>query len=263
MALKRTVELIKAGQQFGRWTAKEDQQYSFTKKLMCECACGTQRMALVENLRAGRSKSCGCINKEVLRASAAKRRKHHLSPGDVYGRLTVVDATDYTKVKCACVCGNTTFPTASALYGSNTRSCGCLHRDNAIAMGKRHQSAGGFSEHTLYGTWQRKVLSSEVVHEPWRTNATLFIKEVEAEIGPRPKGLWFRLRNEQLGVVPGNIFWGARGLNKGQKVHLTADQKREIVRMVEAGTYQYEVARLFNVSASLVSSVCRDPRFVQ
>ena len=263
MTVKKVAELIKAGDQFGRWTAQEDQQYIFTKKVRCKCSCakGTERLTNVENLRAGRSKSCGCINKEILASSGKNRRKHHLNPGDEYGRLTVVNADDYSRVECKCVCGNTTFPTASALYGNNTRSCGCLHRENARAMGKQHQTAQGLSEHTLYGTWQRKVQGHESVHEPWRTNAKQFIKDVEAEIGPRPAGRWFRLKNEELGVVPGNIFWGARGLSKGQKVRLNTIQKHEIVALVASGKMQYEVARAYGVSASLVSSICKDDRY--
>lgn len=265
MTVKKVAELIKAGDQFGRWTAQEDQQYIFTKKVRCKCSCakGTERLTNVENLRAGRSKSCGCINKEILASSGKNRRKHHLKPGDVYGRLTVVKADLYTKVECKCVCGNTTTVTASALYGNNTRSCGCLHKENASAMGKRHQAADGLSEHTLYGTWQRKVQSYEHIYDPWRTSAAQFIKDVEAEIGPRPAGRWFRLKHEEKGVVPGNIYWGTRGLNKGQKVHLSTAQKHEIVALVAGGAYQYEVARKYNVSASLVSSICKDARYAQ
>lgn len=261
MTVKKVADLIQAGDQFGRWTAVENQQYIFTKKVRCKCICGTERPTAVENLRSGRSKSCGCINKEILANSGKGRRKHHLKPGDEYGRLTVVNADDYTRVECKCTCGNTTFPTASALYGNNTRSCGCLHREAIAALGKMRRAAEGVSEHTLYGTWQRKVQNNEPMHEPWRTSPAQFVKDVEAEIGPRPAGRWFRLKHEERGVVPGNIYWGTRGATKGQRVRLNTAQKHEIAALVAGGQMQYEVAQKFNVSASLVSSICRDPRY--
>jgi hypothetical protein len=261
MTVNRAVEPLKAGDKFGRWTVMEDQRYPFIKKVRCKCACTKERATAVENLRNGRSKSCGCINKEILAASGKKRRKHHLKPGDVYGRLTVVNADDYNRVECTCVCGNTTYPSASALYGNNTRSCGCLHRDLIKELGKKHQVADGLSDHTLYGTWQRKVQGYTLIHEPWRNNPTRFIKDVEQEIGPRPAGRWFRLKHEEQGVVPGNIYWGVPGLNKGQKVYLTSVQKHEIAEQVAAGAVQYQVAQAYGVSASLVSSICKNPKY--
>lgn len=35
---------------------------------LCQCKCGTKRPVVGENLRAGRSVSCGCYNREVSRA---------------------------------------------------------------------------------------------------------------------------------------------------------------------------------------------------
>lgn len=261
MSLNRTGSLVTAGQKFGRWTVVEDQKYTFIRKVLCECQCGNRRATSVHNLKSGRSKSCGCLSREVLANSGTQRRKHHLNPGDKFGRLTIINADRYAKVVCQCECGNTTTVTASNLYGGTTRSCGCLHHDLIVALGKKHRTQHGLSEHTLFGTWQRHVQGHRPMHQPWRESCQKFIQDVEAEIGPRPQGGWFRLKDDELGAVPGNIYWGTRVTRKGARTVLTPEQKREIAALVDAGLLQYQVAQEYQVSSSLVSSICRDPRY--
>lgn len=57
-------------------------------------------------------------------------------PGDVYGRLTLVEKLGPTKHghavwRCSCSCGAETFPTMPSLRRGNTKSCGCLRSDRA------------------------------------------------------------------------------------------------------------------------------------
>lgn len=49
---------------YGRWTV----QSSDSKFAQCACSCGTERRVLLKNLKNGRSRSCGCLNKEIVRA---------------------------------------------------------------------------------------------------------------------------------------------------------------------------------------------------
>lgn len=65
-----------------------------------------------------------------------------ISPGDVFGRLTVValvervryDACTKLKWLCMCECGNSTRVLGAQLTKGGTRSCGCLRREVAGSM---------------------------------------------------------------------------------------------------------------------------------
>ena len=68
------------------------------------------------------------------------RRYERLKPGQVFGRLTVLDEapapTEYTTYKgrwyrCRCRCCNEVVVRRSSLVAGSTRSCGCLRREHA------------------------------------------------------------------------------------------------------------------------------------
>ena len=57
------------GQRFGRWLAIEEELDPKKRHtVLCKCDCGTKRSVLAQNLRAGTSKSCGCLQKERVSA---------------------------------------------------------------------------------------------------------------------------------------------------------------------------------------------------
>lgn len=62
---------MKIGDVYGRWTIIERAGYNKWggQVYLCRCSCGTLRKALIYNIRVGRSKSCGCYQRE--RASIA------------------------------------------------------------------------------------------------------------------------------------------------------------------------------------------------
>ena len=68
------------------------------------------------------------------------RRYERLKPGQVFGRLTVLEEapapTEYTTYKglwyrCRCQCGNEAVVRRSSLVDGYTKSCGCLRREHA------------------------------------------------------------------------------------------------------------------------------------
>lgn len=68
------------------------------------------------------------------------RRYERLKPGQVFGRLTVLEEapapTEYTTYKglwyrCRCQCGNEAVVRRVSLVGGGTKSCGCLRREHA------------------------------------------------------------------------------------------------------------------------------------
>lgn len=55
------------GQKFGRWLVLEKLEPEGRKKYryLCRCDCGTERPVIVNSLKTGRSKSCGCLASET------------------------------------------------------------------------------------------------------------------------------------------------------------------------------------------------------
>lgn len=76
--MERPIDLT--GQRFGRWTVLKRQGNKFYGDRygstsfpiwLCRCDCGTEALVLGNNLKSGRTKSCGCLRDELAR----KRRK--------------------------------------------------------------------------------------------------------------------------------------------------------------------------------------------
>ena len=61
-----------AGEQFGRWFVlqRSGRRVSDTgaveQQWLCRCSCGTEKIVLGKSLRQGKSRSCGCLRREVL-----------------------------------------------------------------------------------------------------------------------------------------------------------------------------------------------------
>lgn len=81
-----------------------------------------------------------------------KIRRQRPNPGDVFGRLTVVEkATKHGgNYLCRCSCGDLTIVQTHRLQTGHTQSCGCLERENAAKRLRTH----GLTAHPLYGVWR-------------------------------------------------------------------------------------------------------------
>lgn len=70
------------GKKFGRWTVlsftKRTKHYSYW---LCRCDCGVERQVIRNMITGGRSKSCGCLSKELV---SARSRRHGLSYSKEY-----------------------------------------------------------------------------------------------------------------------------------------------------------------------------------
>jgi len=72
----RAIDLT--GQRFGRLTAvKAADNVGQKRAYECVCECGKSIVSTVSNLRSGKSKSCGCLMREVVSAAAKKRNFIH------------------------------------------------------------------------------------------------------------------------------------------------------------------------------------------
>lgn len=74
-------------------------------------------------------------------------------PGGVFGRLTMLGISEKTGV-FLCVCGNVRRILISSVKSGNTKSCGCLQRDEARRIGRSVNKSHGMTNTREYSTWQ-------------------------------------------------------------------------------------------------------------
>ena len=117
--------VMDVGKKYGRWTViSNDSKPSHS---LCLCDCGTIRDVESSNLRAGRSKSCGCISAEIN-----KSNRKYLAINSTYGRLTVIKPTEDSGFSiCECECGVICTIANNRLVSGVTQSCGCLQKEMA------------------------------------------------------------------------------------------------------------------------------------
>lgn len=77
--------------------------------------------------------------------------------GQRFGRLTVINRTGTSKNgsplwRCICDCGSYTQVPTRCLRSGNTRSCGCIHKEQLAVRNKENAKHGHESER-LYGVW--------------------------------------------------------------------------------------------------------------
>ena len=114
------------GKKFGRWTVLSRAPNRGTRTAWtCKCECGTVKDILSCHLKSGRSKSCGCLRREVL-----EQRTIDLT-GKRFGMLTVIakDTTPSCRTRwiCKCDCGNIKSIEGIHLTQGKITSCGCLN----------------------------------------------------------------------------------------------------------------------------------------
>ena len=112
------------GKTFGRWTALE---YVKPGKWKCQCSCENHTIKLVEgrNLRAGKTLSCGCLQKErTSQANSIDLTNQKFGLLTAKQRITENNCTYYI---CNCDCGNTDIKVDGRnLKSGHTISCGCI-----------------------------------------------------------------------------------------------------------------------------------------
>jgi hypothetical protein len=127
----RARKLDLTGRRFGRLVAIEDTGKKAWGSYVwrCLCDCGNESEVSAGDLTAGRTKSCGCLQKEL--------NVGHLVDltGRRFGRLVVIKYIGKKLKKgasiwlCLCDCGNECEIPSNSLKSGNTRSCGCISRE--------------------------------------------------------------------------------------------------------------------------------------
>lgn len=84
--------------QFGRWFVfcKDDSYHKYYEKYWwCECDCGTIKSVSGRSLKRGSSKSCGCLQKEIVTTHGKSRSKIYKQYINMVQRCTNPNHKDY------------------------------------------------------------------------------------------------------------------------------------------------------------------------
>lgn len=149
--MERAADLT--GQKFGRLTVirRNGTGKSGNALWECICDCGNIKTIAGKSLRNGSSKSCGCLQKEIVSAMGENL------VGKKFGRLTVIEKSDCKILnrkngriwKCRCDCGKTLGVCTNSLKSGNTKSCGC-YKSYVTANRNRTHNKGNTR---LYDIW--------------------------------------------------------------------------------------------------------------
>ena len=123
------------------------------RRVLCTCSCdGKEVETDLSELRRGRKTSCGCV---------AESKKLRVFPGEVYGRLTVIEETEIIKkdgkkmrgVRCKCSCGNPedVIVRLDGLIRGDYKSCGCYQKEILMTSGKKNKKYNTYDLSGEYG----------------------------------------------------------------------------------------------------------------
>jgi hypothetical protein len=116
------------GKIIGRLTIIEDRG----ARLLCQCSCGKKKEISRKSFFNKRTKSCGCLQKEVIR-NIMQRCRHPEFIGKRFGKLVILEWAGMKKIKsqgisswlCQCDCGNKKIIIEQNLTHGRSLSCGC------------------------------------------------------------------------------------------------------------------------------------------
>jgi hypothetical protein len=129
---------------FGRWFVLEraPRVPRQGEAWRCRCACGTERVIGASHLLHGKTRSCGCLARDIARRKRPRQRRD--LRGHIVGELRVLrpgpniparsgttrSRHGHTAWFCECACGRVVLVTTDMLTrarGRRTTHCGCRH----------------------------------------------------------------------------------------------------------------------------------------
>lgn len=237
-------------QVFGRLTVKELLPHS---KVACDCVCGKKIIVRAGDLKSHRTRSCGCLNKEILKSRGIDLIHRRFGMLLVLRQLTERSKCGSIKWECICGCGKTSFPTTGDLLSGKSQSCGCQMGGTGREV--RH----GLSYTKIYRTWASIKnrcynINSKAyldyggrgikVAECWRQSFEVFLKDVG--FPPTPEHEIDRINNNG-DYEPGNCRWvltEVQNRNKRDTIKIMLNGKEVCLA---------EACRIVGVKYSLIS----------
>lgn len=123
------------GQTFGKLTVLRADK-SKPGYYWCHCECGREKSIYGSHLRAGMTKSCGCLRGKYdsyKKISPETLKRYEDAIGKKFGSLTVINSANEGYFNCVCDCGKTCQVGKYHLISGNTTSCGCKRAKTLIA----------------------------------------------------------------------------------------------------------------------------------
>ena len=171
-ALKeRSEKPVRVGEVFGRLTVMA----YLGKRCQCRCVCGKECTVMSTKLRTGRTKSCGCLQRE----RAGSEQIEVIKPGSVFGRITVLEqvrGTGGTECHGRCACGSVAVFSSKKLRTGHTQSCGCLKSEVWKETGRKVMAEGLSLARYLYTQYKNSATSRKVEFTLSREDVRRFIR---------------------------------------------------------------------------------------
>lgn len=162
--------------------------------------------------------------------------------GEVFGRLSVLSMLGSYRNKvywsCLCSCGNTSEVHTAALCNGNTKSCGCLNRENLKISNTRH----GLSSTREYRSWAHmmtRVYDEKCDHYHRYGGRGLIVEDrfhdvrnFVAYMGDCPEGMTLERPDNDIGYVTGNMVWATsfeQSRNKSSSTYVEVDGKTMVM----------------------------------
>lgn len=112
---------IEPGRRFGRLVViRDDRTENGKRYVLCRCDCGTEKPFQFDNLRTGKTTSCGCYSREASRARAAISRRSHGHTSAERNRRSRMYSV-WTNMKR--MCNSVKFPSYRFYGGRGIRVC--------------------------------------------------------------------------------------------------------------------------------------------
>lgn len=148
----------------------------------------------------------------------------HYKPGDVFGRLTILEIVSHPKnpkAKCRCACGAIVTPQLGALGIGKAKSCGCLGRENLIAAVRTHGQTSTPEYKTYKGLVSRCNNPRNIAFHNYGARGIQCLwnsfEEFFVDMGPRPPGAWIDRLNNDGPYCKANCAWVTPRANQANK----------------------------------------------
>jgi Recombination endonuclease VII len=173
---------IKKGQKFDRLTVISRAEKQGRLAWSCKCTCGNTRVIYSASLKSGKTKSCGCLHRDISVGKTKERAGSII--GRIIGKWHVIDLSPRRTKSggvyfiCECECGQKREVSGDGLLAGKSLSCGnckeskpiCIHGHIVAAWGGRAPSGAckacikhkslmrnyGWSLEEIVALWERQ-----------------------------------------------------------------------------------------------------------